>query len=442
MSTYTDVYRYRELFGSLLRRDLEAKYKGTVLGVVWSLANPLLLMAIYLVVFSLLWQVIDQDYPGLFLLTGLVLWVFFANSLQAASKSLLEAAALIRKTRFPRQLVPLSSVATNLVAFFVMFAVVLVLNFAFLPRVRATEWVAIPLAAVFVLLVAGLSLAVACATVVFRDVEHLVSALLLPWFFLTPILYTIDRPAGRGRGVRLARRRPPVGERPRAAGGRDPRPALLRRVAGARRRGLPLRRRCRRRSRSARGRSVASTTGWQSNSDPPVVERGLAVGRHAPRAAPRPRSTRPRSLRAPTGRRAGGRSRARDREASTATARAAGAAPGSSRRRPRSPRGARRATRSCQSGAGERLAEVRDRLPSRGSTTTSKSSVGSPSSPNQKRLSSTTSIERRYRPGGSERAPEHRRRNPSPARPVVETVSATRPTRSRSRARRASDTRP
>jgi lipopolysaccharide transport system permease protein len=196
VSTYADLVRYRELFGSLFRRDLESKYKGTLLGIVWSLANPLLLMGIYLIVFSLLWQVIDQDYPGLFLLTGLVLWVFFANSLQAASKSLLEAAALIRKTRFPRQLVPLSSVATNLVAFVLMFAVVLALNFAFLPRVRATEWLAIPLALVFVLLVAGLSLAVACATVVFRDVEHLVSALLLPWFFLTPILYTIDNLPG------------------------------------------------------------------------------------------------------------------------------------------------------------------------------------------------------------------------------------------------------
>jgi lipopolysaccharide transport system permease protein len=196
LSTYVDLVRYRELFGSLFRRDLEAKYKGTVLGVIWSLANPLLLMGIYLVVFSLLWQVIDQDYPGLFLLTGLVLWVFFSNSIQAASKSLLEAAPLIRKTRFPRQLVPLSSVATNLVAFGVMLAAVLALNFAFLPRVRSTEWVAVPLAAVFVLLVAGVALAIACATVVFRDVEHLVGALLLPWFFLTPILYTIDNLPG------------------------------------------------------------------------------------------------------------------------------------------------------------------------------------------------------------------------------------------------------
>jgi lipopolysaccharide transport system permease protein len=196
VSTYVDLVRYRELFGSLFRRDLEARYKGTILGVLWSLANPLILMAIYLVVFSLLWRVIDQDHPALFLLSGLVPWVFFANSLQAASKSLLEAAPLIRKTRFPRQLVPLSSVATNLVAFVVMLAALLVINGIALPGVRATEWVAIPMAALFVLLVSGLALAVACATVVFRDVEHLVSALLLPWFFLTPILYTIDNLPG------------------------------------------------------------------------------------------------------------------------------------------------------------------------------------------------------------------------------------------------------
>jgi ABC-type polysaccharide/polyol phosphate export permease len=77
-----------------------------------------------------------------------------------------------------------------------MFVVVLALNFAFLPRVRTTEWVAIPLAAVLVLLVSGLGLAVACATVVFRDVEHLMSALLVPWFFLTPVLYTIENLPG------------------------------------------------------------------------------------------------------------------------------------------------------------------------------------------------------------------------------------------------------
>ena len=189
MAVYADLFRYRELFGNLFRRDLQAKYKGTVLGVAWSLVNPLVLLGIYLLVFSLLWKAIPVDHPALFLLSGLAIWIFFSTSIHAASRSMLDNANLIRKTRFPRQLVPLSVVATNLVSFGVMLIVLLVLNFALLPRVRATEWLAIPLAFALVCMTSGLALALASANVVFRDVEHLIGALLLPWFFLTPILW-------------------------------------------------------------------------------------------------------------------------------------------------------------------------------------------------------------------------------------------------------------
>lgn len=106
---------------------------------------------------------------------------------------MLDHASLIRKTRFPRQLVPLSSVATQLVTLAVMLAVLLVLNMALIPDVRDTAWLALPLAALFVAFVGGLAVAVAAANVLFRDVEHLVGSLLLPWFFLTPILYSFDQ---------------------------------------------------------------------------------------------------------------------------------------------------------------------------------------------------------------------------------------------------------
>jgi lipopolysaccharide transport system permease protein len=189
VAVYADLFRYRELFGNLFRRDLQAKYKGSVLGVAWSLVNPLVLLGIYLLVFSLLWKAIPVDHPALFLLTGLAIWIFFSTSIHAASRSMLDNANLIRKTRFPRQLVPLSVVATNLVSFGVMLAVLLALDFALLPRVRGTMWLALPLGVALVALTAGLALVVASANVVFRDVEHLIGALLLPWFFLTPILW-------------------------------------------------------------------------------------------------------------------------------------------------------------------------------------------------------------------------------------------------------------
>src|SRR5919107_2922022 len=145
VTTYLDLLRYRELFGSLFRRDLRVKYKGSVLGLAWSLAHPILLMLVYLLVFSLLLKIQTAEYEHywLFLLAGLPIWVFFATSLQTASRSLLENANLIRKVRFPRQLVPLSMVATQLVGFAVMLAIVVVLALAYVPAARDTVWLAL-----------------------------------------------------------------------------------------------------------------------------------------------------------------------------------------------------------------------------------------------------------------------------------------------------------
>jgi len=195
-TVYGDLVRYRELFGNLFRRDVQAKYRGSLLGVAWTLANPVLLMGVYLLVFSVLWKTRfgSEGHYALFLLVGLSAWIFFATSLQAASRSMLDNANLIRKTRFPRQLVPLSIVATHLVSFGVMLLVLLPLNFVLLPRVRATEWLALPLGLAVVAITCGLALAIASLNVLFRDVEFLVSALLLPLFFLTPVLYPLSDP--------------------------------------------------------------------------------------------------------------------------------------------------------------------------------------------------------------------------------------------------------
>jgi ABC-type polysaccharide/polyol phosphate export permease len=198
VAVYADLIRYRELFASLFQRDLRAKYKGSALGLLWTLALPVTLMVVYLVVFSVMWRAptTDVGHYWLFLLSGLPPWVFFATSLQSSARSLLENAGLIRKVRFPRQLVPLSIVATQLVAYLVMTAIVMVLAMIVLPGSRATAWLAIPIGAVIVLFVSGLSLAVASANAIYRDIEFVVAALLLPLFFLTPILYSLDNLPG------------------------------------------------------------------------------------------------------------------------------------------------------------------------------------------------------------------------------------------------------
>jgi ABC-type polysaccharide/polyol phosphate export permease len=205
VSVYVDLVRYRELFANLWQRDLRAKYKGSLLGVAWSLANPLILMGIYVLVFSALWKVADIAHYPLYLLAGLAVWIFFSSSVTAAARSMLESAELIKKVRFPRQLVAFSVVGTQLVAFVAMLAILIVVDAIVIPETRGTVWLSIPLAALVVALVAGVALAIASANVVFRDVEHIVSAALLPWFFLTPILYSFDRLRGHHNVVEILR---------------------------------------------------------------------------------------------------------------------------------------------------------------------------------------------------------------------------------------------
>jgi ABC-type polysaccharide/polyol phosphate export permease len=204
MTVYTDLLRYRELFANLFRRDFQAKYKGSLLGIFWSLLNPLVLLVVYLVVFGLIFPNGRVVHYPIYLLAGLSCWIFFSVSLQSSSRSMVDSSELIKKVRFPRQLVAFSMVATQAVTFAVMIAIVIVLSLIFVPPGRSTVWVAIPLAVAFAALVAGLSLLVACLNVLFRDVEHVLTAVLLPWFFLTPILWeTSTLPASALRHQRL-----------------------------------------------------------------------------------------------------------------------------------------------------------------------------------------------------------------------------------------------
>jgi ABC-type polysaccharide/polyol phosphate export permease len=191
MTVYVDLLRYRELFANLFRRDFQAKYKGSVLGIVWSLVNPLVLLGVYLLVFGLIFSNKGIAHYPVYLLAGLASWIFFAVSLQSASRSMVDSAELIKKVRFPRQLVAFSMVATQAVTYGVMMVILLVLSVVFVPDARTKFWLAVPLAIVFVGFVAGLALLFACLNVLYRDIEHVLAAALLPWFFLTPILWHV-----------------------------------------------------------------------------------------------------------------------------------------------------------------------------------------------------------------------------------------------------------
>jgi ABC-type polysaccharide/polyol phosphate export permease len=192
LSLYVDVVRYPDLFLNLFRRELHGKYRGSVLGVLWTLVNPLALMAVYTLVFSVLLKAFQVEHYALFVLSGLVTWVFFQSAVQMSCSSLFAQPSLVKQVRFPRHILPLAVVATNVVTLGVMFAVVLIANLIVIPETRSTFWAAIPLLVPLIALASGLGVIVGYLTVVYRDVEHLMTTIFLPWFFVTPIFYTLD----------------------------------------------------------------------------------------------------------------------------------------------------------------------------------------------------------------------------------------------------------
>jgi ABC-type polysaccharide/polyol phosphate export permease len=181
--------RYRFLFEQMVRRELRRKYQGSALGVAWYVVNPLVLMGAYYLMFGVVFKVAEhEDYP-LFLMVGLVVWIFFSQSLLSAAPALLDQGSLIRKARFPRETIPAAVVTVQAVTFLAVLAVVAVVTFA-LRGVGASVVLAPLLLAALFAFVLGLSLLASVTHAYFRDVAPILAAILLPWFFISPIFFT------------------------------------------------------------------------------------------------------------------------------------------------------------------------------------------------------------------------------------------------------------
>ncbi len=200
MSLVEELRRRRELFINLTQREIKGKYKRTVLGRLWSLANPLALMVVYSFVFAFIIRATpDPGNPSglnifpLWLLCGLLPWLFFANTVNQGMGSLITNEALIKKVYFPRSLLVLSSSAAVLVNW-ITEMVVLVIAIVIAGAWQVVLWtpavaVAMVMLAAFTL---GITLMLAIANVYFRDTQYLVTILLQLGLYLAPIIYPIS----------------------------------------------------------------------------------------------------------------------------------------------------------------------------------------------------------------------------------------------------------
>src|SRR6476620_7983579 len=194
LPTLSWVPRYGELLRTLVRRELRARFKGSALGLFWSLLYPLAMIAVYTLVFSVLWRVTGNipHYP-LFVLSGLAVWGFFQAGIQLGTTSLVQNGELIKKVWFPRELVPAAAVLAQTVTIFVMLAILIPVALIVEPANARTVVLVIPMVAALICLVLGLAWLFSIANVFYRDVEHLLAVTFLPWFFLTPVLYGLEQ---------------------------------------------------------------------------------------------------------------------------------------------------------------------------------------------------------------------------------------------------------
>jgi lipopolysaccharide transport system permease protein len=191
------------LFRNFLSRDLSSRYKGSLLGVAWSLMNPLVMMGIYTVVFSVIFTSKQPDY-AILLLAAYLPFFFFQSAVSLGVPTLVANAGLIKKVYFPRELLPLSMTTASLVNF--LFTMVLLLPAAAYAREGVNGWALlalIPVIASFFLATAGLVMLLAALNVYFRDVEFLSGIILTVLFYLTPVVYTLQFVKEQSRTVEL-----------------------------------------------------------------------------------------------------------------------------------------------------------------------------------------------------------------------------------------------
>lgn len=185
-----ELYRSRALIESLVRREVRARYRGSALGFLWSLLNPLLLLVVYHFVFA---TVLRTEIPhyAVFLLAGLLPWQWLATALANGATAMTGAAGLITRACLPPHVFPAVVVLANLVNFLLALPVAVVAA-AYAGVRPGPALAAVPLlVAVQCLFVYGLTLLVATLNVRFRDVQFLVPTLVMVWFFATPIVYGI-----------------------------------------------------------------------------------------------------------------------------------------------------------------------------------------------------------------------------------------------------------
>jgi ABC-2 type transport system permease protein len=186
-----EIISYRDMIGSLVKRELRGKYKGSALGFLWTFINPLCQILVYTIVFSIIVRS-DLDNFYVYVITGMIPWLFFDSSMRIGSGCIRYQGDMVNKIYFPREVLPLSCVTANFVNMLLCFIIVFIVLFSSGIGFSLDALLCLPLVmAIEYIMVLGFTLFISAVTVYFKDMEHIVTVLLMAWIYMTPILYPI-----------------------------------------------------------------------------------------------------------------------------------------------------------------------------------------------------------------------------------------------------------
>jgi hypothetical protein len=193
MKVFKDLYNYRELLKTSVKKDIGGKYKHSFLGVLWSFINPLLQILVYALIFPLVMKNGGsyKDYT-VFMVCGLIPWAYFTTVINRASFIMIENGNILKKVYFPRSILPLSLVTSETINFLV--SCIIILAFIVIKGFGISKFILFfPLVLLiqYVLLL-GIALIFSAVTVYMRDIQHFIGVVLQLLFYATPIVYSID----------------------------------------------------------------------------------------------------------------------------------------------------------------------------------------------------------------------------------------------------------
>ena len=192
MNTLKEIWEYRTMIVNLVKRDLKGKYKGSVLGFLWTFLTPLLQLVVYTLVFSVIMRAGVEDYY-LFLFVALIPWTYFANCISIGSGCIMNQKDLVVKIYFPREVLPISYVAAQLVNMLLTFLVLIAVLLVSGKGINLLVWgYLFIIILVETMLALGLTFFFSAITVFFRDLQYLLSIVIMAWQFLTPVMYSVD----------------------------------------------------------------------------------------------------------------------------------------------------------------------------------------------------------------------------------------------------------